>query len=739
MKCRKFIISLLCVFIITVWNDVEVEASTIEKSPLATLYSASDFQNPEGHIQGAKELDKIVKQIYNSGNEEITEAFICGDYYEQDEISKEESEKGIDYIYKILNRQWGLKHDEISFVQGNHDPFNTEQLDTTGGIDREYYSIYQINHDEYMWIRQAGIDIETKISETASELRVWLNEKVKIGYSKPIFVITHLPLHHTHRYDNPYSEYLFDVLNEAGANGLNIVYLFGHNHSKEYDNYLGGSAIYLAKGEEIIIPDIQGSNTGEYKSETLNFTYMNAGYIGKSSDGILSSCIFKIYEDEIEIQRYTKEGECNLKESGVSSENDLGWSENLSVKKSPQVIKLNQGTMMWDENIDSEKVVIDVDESADLKVNVQNLKEFNIKWECANTRIADLFVDGADNQKARITGKKYGNTRITVELQDSSHQTIATLDLKVQVVPGNAVCLSMGEYVRYYGLVDDMAARLTSESLESNYIISNSNKTGSVRVLAAQTDEYVDALKLQSIYVPGIGNLIAENKDKNILWRFRTMEEISDNPRGYQIQISSRSLLRGNYYLAVTSGIDSSLGYPNLTNMRTCSKNTSSGAAVFEFVNEAENQNCLLTMNHYRDGIKENENGKFYLTYDNLNEQFVLSDQHEHSQIYYYGKIEDEVSDVMMWVDNAVGKARIGDETSKQTGGTIFVMHNETIEEIPVTLEMLSGFDENQPGKYSCILSFNGEAICDYYELDWQKEKINLFLIIKDLLAELFN
>lgn len=53
--------------------------------------------------------------------------------------------------------------------------------------------------------------------------------------------------------------------------------MYGHNHSNGWDDYLGGAAVYLAKGDNINIA--QGSQTN-YKEETLNFTYMNAGYTG---------------------------------------------------------------------------------------------------------------------------------------------------------------------------------------------------------------------------------------------------------------------------------------------------------------------------------------------------------------------------------------------------------------------------------------------------------------------------
>ena len=72
-----------------------------------------------------------------------------------------------------------------------------------------------------------------------------------------------------------------DVVNEA-AKELDIVYLFGHDHSKGWDCYMGGSSVYKAKGDTILIPQFSEEkvNTNVYTEEELRFTYLNAGYVG---------------------------------------------------------------------------------------------------------------------------------------------------------------------------------------------------------------------------------------------------------------------------------------------------------------------------------------------------------------------------------------------------------------------------------------------------------------------------
>ena len=186
-------------------------------------------------------------------------------------------------------------------IQGNHEtlgslsPSNNSLLDATGEHDTDYYGVYAINYEDF--------------GSAASGLKSYL--KGKTGYTKPIFVITHQPLHETSRGDNNKAVNLFNVLNSY--EDLNIIFLFGHNHSSDYDDYLGGGAIYLKKGDSI---KVAGGSTS-----TLNFTYMNCGYVGYSNSGAdnaLTMTAFEITDNEVSVKRYDTSGLHNLKAKGVS-------------------------------------------------------------------------------------------------------------------------------------------------------------------------------------------------------------------------------------------------------------------------------------------------------------------------------------------------------------------------------------------------------------------------------------
>ena len=150
-----------------------------------------------------------------------------------------------------------LHRDEnIVLAQGNHDYApGTAGMSPSGNNDPASgkYGVFVINEDDYMWYNSD----EQKIIETSRQLEEYLDDKIDKKFSAPIFVVSHLQLHASMRTqsigDGKHANYIFDVLNSAGERGLNIVFLFGHNHGDGWDDYLGGSSIYLAKGDEIVI------------------------------------------------------------------------------------------------------------------------------------------------------------------------------------------------------------------------------------------------------------------------------------------------------------------------------------------------------------------------------------------------------------------------------------------------------------------------------------------------------
>ena len=315
-------------------------------SVLAIVIAGSDFQNPNGNKAGAQTVTNILTQMKNDGHTKADGFLFCGDYDYDTVGSTSSTEAGITALKNAVTGTYStLANDRMVLVEGNHDAAAANGLATSGAHDAAEYGVFVINEDDYMWNNSS----ESRIQQTANNLKSYLDAKVTAKYAKPIFVVSHLPLHYSMRTkndgDGKYANYIFDVLNEAGAASLNIIFLYGHDHSNGWDDYLGGAAVYLAKGDEINIA--QGSKT-KFNVETLNFTYMNAGFTGyyenhNGADNTLTMTVFEISDDTVTVERYDANGKHNLKSAGVTNnhKNEGGYYDpNTTVYESPQTITL---------------------------------------------------------------------------------------------------------------------------------------------------------------------------------------------------------------------------------------------------------------------------------------------------------------------------------------------------------------------------------------------------------------
>ena len=301
--------------VIGVINEASFKASA--EGAVTTVVACSDYQNPSGNDASAAFVQSVVSQMQASVGFTTADGFLCcGDY----SYGYNQAAAGIASLKSAI-ASLNVSDENGVFVEGNHDDAGAAGLATSGNNDPASgkYGVFAINEDDYMWHNSD----EATIKQTAENLRVYLNNKLAVGFTAPIFVVSHLPLHYSMRTyndgDGKFANYLFDVLNDAGNNGLNIVFLYGHDHSNGWDDYLGGSAVYLTKGDSINIA--QGSTTS-YQAETLAFTYMNAGFTGyyenhNGADDALTMTVFQFDDTTLTVNRVDESGIHNLKSAGV--------------------------------------------------------------------------------------------------------------------------------------------------------------------------------------------------------------------------------------------------------------------------------------------------------------------------------------------------------------------------------------------------------------------------------------
>ena len=307
MKTPRQRISLLlvCLILSTLLTGILPVAAS--GSDTINILACSDFQGPSGNNEGRQNVNAILNAMKADGITKADGLFACGDY----DYDFTDTKSGINMLTQVLS---GFVSKNKVFVQGNHDSANsaagTNGLAESGNNDptHQKYGVFVINEDDYMWYN----DDEDTVKRTTQKLIDYLNEKLAAGYDKPIFVLSHLGLHYTMRTykegDGKYAHYLVDALNEAGKKGLNLFFIYGHNHSNGWDDYLGGPAVYLQKGDTMLVG--QGANAMK-KEKTINFTYFNAGYTGYYSnvngqDDALSMTYITVKGNEVSITRYSK-------------------------------------------------------------------------------------------------------------------------------------------------------------------------------------------------------------------------------------------------------------------------------------------------------------------------------------------------------------------------------------------------------------------------------------------------
>lgn len=312
-KTLKIALSVVFVLAIVFSSLAFVSAETesaFEGRAYATVVTASDFQDYDskafirfGNILGLMKEDGMVQPC---------SMLSAGDY---SRILPDYATAGIVQLKSaMLGVYPEMDENAILCIQGNHD-IKSAGFIPTGFSDMGSYCLYAINENDFPWDQY--LTNGSKVKKTAADVEEKLNAMIEAEDFRPVIIITHVPLHHTRRGgggDNQYASYLFDVINKA-AEKLDIIFLFGHNHSSDYDDYIGGSVNYIAKGETIRIPYADKRSETEYKEETLNFTYTNAGYVGYSGNGtengstnVLTVGAIQFTKDSFHLVKYAESG-----------------------------------------------------------------------------------------------------------------------------------------------------------------------------------------------------------------------------------------------------------------------------------------------------------------------------------------------------------------------------------------------------------------------------------------------
>ena len=314
-QISKISVSLFLALIIAVsaaFSSFGASAQTFLTDAQATVLTASDFQDT-----GTKAYDRfgrILADMKNDGMPTPDSMLVGGDYTK---LLFDNAIPGISQIRMHLTEVYPeADADSVVCIQGNHDNM-ISAFTKTGYYDMGAYNLYVINEDDFPWKQGDRAGAEDKIKNIGADLEKCLDSLIANQDHRPFIAMTHLPLHHTSRNsygDNRYAAYIFEPLNKAGET-LDIVFLFGHQHSGTYDDYIGGAVNFLKCGDTIKVPSLQKRGEDGFTQETLNFTYLNCGYIGytnnsdsDTSTSALTLGALQICDDSLHFVKYSENG-----------------------------------------------------------------------------------------------------------------------------------------------------------------------------------------------------------------------------------------------------------------------------------------------------------------------------------------------------------------------------------------------------------------------------------------------
>ena len=360
--------ALLCALLLTVLpclasEPVLVVAGSDFQNPLNS-YNTYDYAGNGDYTEQVRLLTAIMGNIKAEYGDAC--GFLAGGDYDFDEtkLTPQKTETGIAAVRGAVEDVFGQNVNMV-FVQGNHDSKLAEGLAPSGANDTEHYGVFVMNENDYRAypLNSSKWSDFTKSRSTAEKLAAkleeYLKEKADSGYDKPVFVLSHVPLHYSTRTlsdnDAIYAEKFYDVLTAYGDR-LNIIFLFGHDHAHGDDDYLGGSSVFLTRGDTINIS--QYGTSKEFAARPLNFTYMNYGYTGyfwsfwaktsaevaySDADGTLTMTAFLIDGADVTVSRWDENGMHALKSEGKASQGLRGIPEccevNETVVAGPQTVR----------------------------------------------------------------------------------------------------------------------------------------------------------------------------------------------------------------------------------------------------------------------------------------------------------------------------------------------------------------------------------------------------------------
>ena len=390
---------------------------------MATMYGSVDVMAFGGDMASAS--------TYNDSFWTLTQADI-------DMVAQ----KGVPAIYTTGN------HEYMNGSYSNGSNTTTKNfIEDTEVCNEPHYRMYCLGTSSYA----RGGSWNSYDSTQIDKLETYLNG---VGTDKPIFIITHYPLHWTSSRSISGAGSLIDLLNEQAAKGKKIVFLWGHNHTDA--NKTNVETHY----DEIFAPNEELQYASGQK-KTLQFYYAAAGCMSDSDYGAGSGAV----KGKGLIVTINSKNQLSFAYHDASgnnvTEDGTGGAGTAYTEQDPVAVT---GV-----TINQESATVEVGRSVKLSVTIEPSDATNksVTWSSADTSIATVDKSG------KVKGVGEGHTTITATSNDTTNRAVPSDSIEVTVTPRTSTetnyVIKIGNYVLSTERSSDKYTQSSSSTWGSSY------------------------------------------------------------------------------------------------------------------------------------------------------------------------------------------------------------------------------------------------------------------------------
>ena len=235
---------------------------------LTYLAFTSDVHNGTSSANSANRLGTWLKNVTNKIGDTIDVMNFCGDF---GSASAQEAQYWT-YAQAVLDAadNSGVVKDKV-YTTGNHEFMNGQYGRTSNSVKNGFTRLGQARNTSNYIIYAFGVHDWDNYSDhydtgDISTLDSYLGSLSAADQAKPIFILTHFPIHRFQSRSTSNADQVVNVLNKYSEKGYDIYYLWGHNHTVADTHY-----------DEVF--------TGSLDGTAIKFTYLAAGCMADSEYG----------------------------------------------------------------------------------------------------------------------------------------------------------------------------------------------------------------------------------------------------------------------------------------------------------------------------------------------------------------------------------------------------------------------------------------------------------------------